>query len=413
MAGQLKHTRYLVAARAWGYGQRVSPGPADEISVVKRDQLQAGVTSGSMTRAGAISADTVGSEQIFMGISRLPPGLRSSAHIHTNCESALYVASGRGRFLIGPKVDRAVAIEPGDCIHVPPNAPHVVVNDGDVELVLIVARNTQVEQVQEYDSEAQGPPTPAAPTAATRLLPEPLLLDRCKTCRVPIRGPLAFVSRLRGVHPYEKNPQLCNRCEAKIRGAEDTVVTVLFADIRGFTGRTRQSSNEEFLKMMREFFNSAAPVMYEHYGIVDQFLGDGMKVLFNVPAPRVTHAEDAVKAALALQARLRDSSFGVGIGIETGMALAGHIGLTAAVDFTCVGETVNMAARLQALARGGEVVLGPTVHRKTAELLEMRATASSPETVDLKGIGRVEVFRIGSPAEGQIDSAGAIPSPQL
>jgi len=132
----------------------MSPDSMDKISVVRRDQLQAGVTSGGMTRAAAISADTVGSKQIFMGISRLPPGLRSSAHIHTNCESALYVASGRRRFLVGPKVDHAIAIEPGDCIHVPPNAPQVVVNDGDVELVLIVARNTQVERVQEYDAES-------------------------------------------------------------------------------------------------------------------------------------------------------------------------------------------------------------------------------------------------------------------
>jgi len=385
---------------------------AHEISVVRRDQLQAGVTSGGMTRAAAISADTVGSEQIFMGISRLPPGLRSSAHIHTNCESALYVASGRGRFLIDPKVDRAIPIEPGDCIHVPPNAPHVVVNDGDVELLLIVARNTQVEPVQEYDADVQGPPTETARSRTTSLLPKPFLLDRCKTCRVRIRGPMVLLSRLRGIRPYEKNPQLCNRCESKIRGAEDTVVTVLFADIRGFTGRTRESSNEGFLKMMREFFNSAAPVMYEHYGIVDQFLGDGMKVLFNVPSPRVSHSEDAVKAALALQDRLHEAGFGVGIGIETGMALAGHIGLTAAVDFTCVGETVNMAARLQALARGGEIVLGPTVSRKTAELLEMRGAARSPETVDLKGIGLVEVLRIGTPAAGHVGSAGAIPSPQ-
>src|SRR5207245_8237298 len=120
----------LVDPRSGRYGPPMSPDSAGEISVVRRDQLQAGVTSGGMTRAAAISADTVGSEQIFMGISRLPPGLRSSAHIHTNCESALYVASGKGRFLVGPRVDRAIPIEPGDCIHMPPNAPHVVVNDG-------------------------------------------------------------------------------------------------------------------------------------------------------------------------------------------------------------------------------------------------------------------------------------------
>jgi len=112
-----------------------------------------------MTRAAAISADTVGSEHIFMGVSRLLPGQRSSAHVHTNCESALYVASGRGRFLVGPRVDRPLPLEPGDCIYVPPNAPHVVTNDGDVELVLIVARNAQVERVDEYDPKADAGPS--------------------------------------------------------------------------------------------------------------------------------------------------------------------------------------------------------------------------------------------------------------
>jgi uncharacterized RmlC-like cupin family protein len=61
------------------------------------------------------------------------------------------VSSGRGRFLSGPRLDRATPIEPGDFIFVPPNAPHTVVNDGDVELVFIVARSAQRELVEDYD----------------------------------------------------------------------------------------------------------------------------------------------------------------------------------------------------------------------------------------------------------------------
>ena len=115
------------------------------------DRVTQGESSGAMTRLGAISADTVGSEGIFMGVSRLPPGMRSSAHLHTNCESSLYVSSGRGRFLTGPRLERATVIEPGDFIFVPPNAPHAVTNDGDADLVFIVARTAQREQVDEYD----------------------------------------------------------------------------------------------------------------------------------------------------------------------------------------------------------------------------------------------------------------------
>jgi uncharacterized RmlC-like cupin family protein len=132
----------------------VNAGDVREIAVVKRDQVTKGESSGAMTRQGAISADTVGSEGIFMGLSRLPAGMRSTTHYHTNCESSLYVSSGQGRFLSGPRLDRATPVEPGDFIFVPPNAPHTVVNDGDVELVFIVARSAQRELVEDYDPES-------------------------------------------------------------------------------------------------------------------------------------------------------------------------------------------------------------------------------------------------------------------
>ena len=382
-----------------------APAPVSEIRLIKRTELTPAPASGAMSRATAISYDTVGSQGIYMGISRTPPGQRSTAHAHTNCETALYVAAGQGRFLVGPRVDRALALEAGDCLYVPPNAPHVVINDGDVDLVFVVSRTAQVEQVVEYDADhaAVAESRSAAPLAL------PLLLDRCKTCRVPIRGPRSVLSRLRGVRPYSKNPQLCNRCEARISGAEDHVVTILFADIRDSTARIAHSANEDILAFMREFFTVAAPIVYEHYGVVDQFLGDGLKVLFNVPAPRVTHSEDALRTALEMQARFRGASFTVGVGIETGMALAGHIGLADVVDFTCVGEAVNAAARLQAVATGGDIVIGPNAWRKVADLVETRGLTVRAETIDLKGFGPTEVHRIATgPA---VRSLGTGPPP--
>jgi uncharacterized RmlC-like cupin family protein len=104
-----------------------------------------------MTRSAAIAEDTVGSTAIFTVLSRTAPGHRSSAHVHLNCESSIYVASGHGRVLTGPGVDRVLVIEPGDFLFVPPGAPHVVINDGDMDLVLVVSRNTSVEQVEDYE----------------------------------------------------------------------------------------------------------------------------------------------------------------------------------------------------------------------------------------------------------------------
>ncbi|MGH9036385.1 MAG: cupin domain-containing protein, partial [Acidimicrobiia bacterium] len=290
-------------------GAAARSGP--EVRVLKRAELAGGVSSGGMVRLAAISAETVGSQGIFMGLARVPPGLRSSPHIHTNCESALYAGSGRGRFLVGPRVEHSLELEPGDFTYVPANAPHVVVNDGDVDLLLVVARTAQEERVAEYDPDARD-----APEKAAAPLEHPLLANRCKTCHVRIRGPLAVVSRLRGIGPYKKNPQLCSRCESRIKGAEDRVVTALFADIRGSTAMAHDGSSTELLRVLRRFFHTSAEVAYDHYGMVDRFLGDGMLVFFNVPAPRATHSEDAVKTALGIEEALRGASFGVGIGIE-------------------------------------------------------------------------------------------------
>ncbi len=121
-----------------------------EVRLVSRDQLAAGAPSGAMARATAIAGETCGSTAIFTVLSRLPSGERSSPHVHTNCESSIYVASGHGHVLTGVNLDVILAVEPGDFLFVPPGAPHIVVNDGDVDLELVVSRNTAEERVEEY-----------------------------------------------------------------------------------------------------------------------------------------------------------------------------------------------------------------------------------------------------------------------
>ena len=155
-----------------------------------------------------------------------------------------------------------------------------------------------------------------------------------------------------------------------------------------------KSSGDEFVNVLRRFFRESSAAVYEHYGIVANFLGDGMLVFFNAPVPRETHAEDALKTAVEIQRRLRDEPFGVGIGIETGLARAGNIGLGEVCDFTCVGEPVNVASRLQSLAGPGEVVLGPAAWRAVAELVALRNLSENAEIVQLKGVGPLEVHRL-------------------
>ena len=113
------------------------------------------VSSGTMTRLAGVSQGLVGTEGIHLAIATIPPGCASSPHYHVNCESAIYVERGHGRFLTGERLEQSLPIGPGDFIYVPPESVHQPINDDLSEpMVLIVARNTPVEIVTEYDPEA-------------------------------------------------------------------------------------------------------------------------------------------------------------------------------------------------------------------------------------------------------------------
>ncbi len=122
--------------------------------VVPSDGLEVEVSSGSMTRLAGVSKALAGTEGIHLAIATIPPACAASPHYHVNCESAIYVVKGRGRFLSGKNLQNADEIGAGDFIYVPPNSVHQPINDSTSEpLELIVARNTPVEIVVEYDPE--------------------------------------------------------------------------------------------------------------------------------------------------------------------------------------------------------------------------------------------------------------------
>ena len=119
-------------------------------TVVRSSQLEVEVNSGAMTRLAGVSESLTGSAGIHMAIATVPPGRCSTTHYHTNCESAIYVVSGRGLFLSGTELEKEDEISTGDFIFVPPDSNHQPVNTSETEdLVLIVARNTPVELVVE------------------------------------------------------------------------------------------------------------------------------------------------------------------------------------------------------------------------------------------------------------------------
>ena len=129
-----------------------------ECQVVHPDGLEVEINSGSMTRLAGVSQALGGAEGIHLAIAAIPPGCASSPHYHVNCESAIYVSKGNGRFLTGIHLEKSLDISAGDFIYVPPDSVHQPVNDSLSETMeLIVARNAPVEIVVEFDPETGQP----------------------------------------------------------------------------------------------------------------------------------------------------------------------------------------------------------------------------------------------------------------
>lgn len=140
---------------------------------------------------------------------------------------------------------------------------------------------------------------------------------------------------------------------------------MLFADCREYTRLTHELGIEKLAPVTEEFFKTSSRVIIEHHGIVDRLLGDACMAFFNVPIPHDDHVVRAVNAAFRIQEgvsrinTMLDGEFvlGVGIGIATGAALATNMGSTNCKDYTMVGDTINIASRLQGQAAAGEVLL--------------------------------------------------------
>ncbi len=159
-------------------------------------------------------------------------------------------------------------------------------------------------------------------------------------------------------------------------------VTVLFADCVGFTELARAMDPEELHQVMDGCFQRLLQAVHQFEGTINQFTGDGIMALFGAPIAHEDHAVRAVAAALAAQARLgeyaarlrqeRGVQLSLRIGINTGLVVVGRIGDDLRMDYTAQGETVNLAARLQAVAPPGGVVVSEATHRLVAGFFSIR-----------------------------------------
>ncbi len=170
---------------------------------------------------------------------------------------------------------------------------------------------------------------------------------------------------------------------ASLGGAE-VEVTVLFADLSGYTSFAEKTTPEEVVAMLNASFGAVAPIVLAEGGAVVQFMGDAMMAIFNAPTPQPDHALRAARAALAMQSIAGDSSAGrprFRVGLNTGPAIVGNIGAAEIRNFSAIGDTTNLAARLQTYASEGSVVIGAT----TFELIREHAIVRELGATTLKG----------------------------
>jgi class 3 adenylate cyclase len=178
---------------------------------------------------------------------------------------------------------------------------------------------------------------------------------------------------------------------------------VMFTDVRGFTAMSEALSPAEVVGMLNEHFTSLTEIAHRHRGTIFNMNGDGLLIGFGVPIPEAEPCRSALSAALEMQQAFRALSesiwkrrqirIGLGIGINYGPVIMGNVGSERFVAFTIIGDTVNVAARIQALAEPGAVMITQRVHDAVPDLAER----SRAERVVLKGKTQDQVlFRLAS-----------------
>ncbi|HWS98957.1 MAG TPA: adenylate/guanylate cyclase domain-containing protein [Pyrinomonadaceae bacterium] len=184
-------------------------------------------------------------------------------------------------------------------------------------------------------------------------------------------------------------------------GGTNKRITVMFCDVRGFARLAHRAPPEMIVDLLNILFTEMAAEIFEHQGTLNKYLGDGLMALFGAPVGGEHDAADAVSAAIGMQKRIKQvnlqlSARGLpkvqlGIGINTGEATVGCIGAEQRSEYTAIGDTVNVASRIEGVAHPGQVL----VTAETAQELNGQFELSDPWTVEVKHIDEpVKIYSV-------------------
>jgi adenylate cyclase len=243
---------------------------------------------------------------------------------------------------------------------------------------------TDLSETATRSSEPEAPPDPdltpdASSEAWRRILTgnDPILpklrsffrripsSPRCKFCLAPFKLPGRILTRVVMHGQSTANPLLCNACFGQFRdhpGGAEIELSVLFADVRGSTGLAERQSPAAFRRLLQQFYAVSFAAVDGQNGILDKFLGDGVMALFIPLVTGQDHAGRAVEAGRDLLRRaqrpdLIAGGVGIGAGVHTGQAFVGVLGSGDKLDFSALGDAVNVASRLGSVAGPGELLV--------------------------------------------------------
>ncbi|MSP17020.1 MAG: FHA domain-containing protein [Myxococcales bacterium] len=167
------------------------------------------------------------------------------------------------------------------------------------------------------------------------------------------------------------------------RGGRLHEITMLFADIRGFTGMSEKSDPQEIVRMLNQYFEVMVDILFKHDGTLDKFVGDEIIGLFGAPIDLVDAPRKAVACAIEMQRALREFNrsritaglepIQIGIGINSGIVVTGAIGSSKALQYTAIGDAMNVASRLCSVAKAGDIIVSSATLAATGDEFDARA----------------------------------------
>ncbi|MGA1868403.1 MAG: adenylate/guanylate cyclase domain-containing protein [bacterium] len=160
--------------------------------------------------------------------------------------------------------------------------------------------------------------------------------------------------------------------------ARKNEATILFCDVRGFTSYSETKQPEDVVEELNEYFEIASHVIFDHHGYIDKFIGDAVLAVFGVPVYHKDHIKMAIRAAIKMQSEFSKAAqcgngllTSIGIAINTGIVVSGNIGSQMKMEYTVIGDSVNIASHLTSFAGPGEIIVNKNIYEHIGDVIDV------------------------------------------